>query len=343
MSSEPSTVIVDAGISRRAGPSWLARLGAIQLRYPMVQILVLLGLFVIGSATLSGFSSYTSIKTILIIASFLGIAAVGQQIVILLGGIDLAVPSFIALGNFMIPQLVGADGWSFVAALALLITIAAIIGAASGYISSHFHVQSLVVSLGVGTMVLGGLLVWTNGLVDAGVPAWVSRLTSPVANTAGVDVPPVVVIWAVIAVLIGVLLHRTVVGRRIYAAGSNPTAAAVALVPIDRLWMFAFGLSAVAASIAGVLLAGYSGTGDSTVGNPYLFQSVAAVLVGGTSLVGARGDYWRTVLGAILLTELTTMLIGYGFSAAIQQILYGVVILVVVPAYGRDRRTADRV
>jgi ribose transport system permease protein len=323
--------------------SWTRTVGGLQQRYPIMQAAAIVVLFVVGSTTLSGFTRYSSIKTMLILASFLGIAAVGQQIVILLGGVDLAVPSFIALGNFMIAQLVGADGWPFVAAFALMIAIACVVGAFSGFICSHYHVQPLVVTLGIGSVVLGAVLVWTNGIVIAGVPAWVSRLSSPVAGTFGIDIPPVVVIWFVIALVVAYFLHLTVTGRQIYAAGSNPVAATVALVPIDRLWMLSFAISAVAASTTGVLLAGFSGTGDFTVGNPYLFSSLAAVIVGGTALVGARGDYWRTVLGALLLTELTTILIGYGFGEASQQIFYGLAIMVVVPLYGRDRRAADRV
>ncbi len=108
--------------------------------------------------------------------------------------------------------------------------------------------------------------------------------------------------------------------------------------------MLAFAISAVAGSLAGVLLAGFSGTGDSTIGDPYLFDSFAAVIVGGTAFGrGAQGDYWRTVLGAILLTELTTIMVGHGYGQAGQQILYGLVILVVVPAYGRARRIGDQV
>jgi ribose transport system permease protein len=325
------------------GPSRFASLATVQRRYPLMQAAALVVLFILGAATLPGFATYSSVKAVLIITSFLGISAVGQQVVILLGGIDLGVPAYIALGNFMIPELAGLDHWPFWTAALLNLVVAAVIGGATGYICSHFKAESLVVTLGVQTMILGGLAIWTNGLVDAGTPTWLSDIASPATSTFGLDVPPVVVIWALIAVAMAVLLHMTVLGRRIYASGSNPTAASVALIPIDRVWAFAFALSAVASSFAGLLLAGYSGTGSLSIGSPYLFSSLAAVIVGGTALVGARGDYWRTVLGALLLTVLTTVLIGHGLGDAGQQIIYGLVILLVVPAYGRDRRTADRV
>lgn len=320
------------------------RLAALQRRYPLAQVVALAALFVYGSVSLSGFSQLLSIKTMLILASLLGIAATGQTIVILLGGLDLSVPGTIAVGNVMIAQLVGGDHWPFAGALALIVVIGIVGGAATGYICSRFQANPLIVTLGTGSVAVGAVLVWTKGqVVTAGVPGWLSRLTSPVAHTFGVGIPPVVLVWAVIAVAVGVFLHRTIAGRRTYAAGSNPLAARLALVPIVRLWMIAFAISAVSGVLAGILLAGYSGSGDSTVGQPYLFTGLAAVIVGGTTLIGARGDYWRTVLGALVLTELSTILVGRGFSTADQQILYGIVILLVVPAYGRDRRASDRV
>jgi ribose transport system permease protein len=105
----------------------------------------------------------------------------------------------------------------------------------------------------------------------------------------------------------------------------------------------AFALSAVGAAVTGVLLTGFSGSGDTGIGTPYLFTSLTAVIVGGTSFVGARGDYWRTVIGAIMLTVINTVLLAKGYSQAVQQILFGVIILVAALAYGRETRLRDRI
>ncbi len=103
-----------------------------------------------------------------------------------------------------------------------------------------------------------------------------------------------------------------------------------------------FALSAVLSALVGVLLAGFSGA-DQSIGDPYLFQGLTAVIVGGTTIMGARGDYTHTVLGALVLTVLTTILVGRGYDTADQQIIFGVLILIVVAGYGRDRRLRDRV
>jgi ribose transport system permease protein len=100
--------------------------------------------------------------------------------------------------------------------------------------------------------------------------------------------------------------------------------------------------SAVGSCIVGVLLAGFSGSGAS-IGDPYLFQGLTAVIVGGTTFMGARGDYFHTVIGALILTELTTILVGRGYETADQQVIFGVLILVVLAGYGRERRFPDRI
>jgi ribose transport system permease protein len=149
--------------------------------------------------------------------------------------------------------------------------------------------------------------------------------------------------WAIVAIAAGVILARTRIGRRIYQTGSNPVAAELALVNTRRVWTWAFAFSALCAAIVGVLLAGFSGSADATIGTQYLFSSVAAVIVGGTSIIGARGDYWRTVVGALIITVLTTVLLGHGYGTGDQQIVFGLVILIAVAGYGRDPRLRDRV
>ncbi len=149
-------------------------------------------------------------------------------------------------------------------------------------------------------------------------------------------------IWAVVAIIAGLVLHRTVPGRRLYATGANPRAAQLARVNTSRVWTLVFAASAVCSAIVGVLLAGFAGA-DQSLGDPYLFQGLTAVIVGGTTIMGARGDYTHTVLGALILTELTTILVGHGYDTADQQIIFGVLILIVVAGYGRDRRLRDTI
>lgn len=319
----------------------LHRLVRAQQKWPILQVVGAIVIFLIGTATIDSFATKMNIYDMLALAAFLGFAAAGQTIVVLVGGVDLSIPAMIVLSGTIIAKFTSQYHWAFILALALAIAVALVVGGATGFICHFFGVESLIVTLGVSSIVTGIIQVWTGGYLTATPPVFLTRLASPAASTFGISFPPVVVVWAALALLLGFGLRATVAGQRMYATGSNPRAARTALVPTLRVWVGAFALAAVLSALTGVLLAGFA-AGDQSVGDPYLFESLAAVIVGGTAF-GARGDYWRTVLGAVILTELTTVLIGHGYSEADQQMLYGLVILAVVAAYGRDRRLRDRV
>lgn len=310
---------------------------------PFAQLVVLVALFALGAATLDGFTQLSSVKSMLLLASFLGIAALGQTLVVLIGHIDLSIPGFIALGNVLIVLLVGEHGWAFAPAAGTIVACSLVVGALSGYICHRFGVQSIVVTLGMNFVLLGGVGLLSEGGIQGEVPAWLTRFASVRGTTFDIGIPPLIVLWAAIAIITGVVLRRTVAGRRLYLTGSNPAAAPLALVKTGRVVTAAFAVSGLAAAIAGVLLSGFSGSDDASIGTPYLFTSLTAVVIGGTSITGARGDYWRTVLGSMILIVLTTLLVGHGYDNADQEILFGLAILVVVFAYGRKRRVRDRV
>lgn len=324
-----------------------SRLGPVMTRLgrdtPLVQVLVLVAIFIYGAVTLDGFSSFLSVKSMLLLASFLGLAALGQTVLVLLGHLDLSVPGFIGLGNVVTVILVGQDHWSFLPALVVIIAASIVVGSLSGFICHRFRVQSIVVTLGMNFVLLGAIGVMAGSGITGSAPGWLTRFATVSTSTVGIGVPPLIVLWLVVAIVAGFVLRRTIAGRRVYLTGANPQAAELALVRTGRVVVGAFALSAVGAAITGVLLTGFSGSGDTGIGTPYLFTSLTAVIVGGTSIVGARGDYWRTVIGAIMLTVVNTVLLAKGYSSAQQQILFGLIVLVAVLAYGREMRLRDRI
>ena len=320
-----------------------ARFMALQERVPLLQVLATLLVFLYAASTIDGFAQRPSIYAMLVLASLLGIAALGQTLVVLIGDLDLSVGAVISAGSITFIQLVGVKGWSFGTAILVVIAIGAGVGALNGWICHRFHLQSLIVTLATGSILAGALLVWTEGDVTGTAPAWLSRLTSPASTTLGIEFPPLVAIWLLLGLVVGLILRRTRPGRAMYHTGSNPRAADLALVRTRWVWVGAFAASGLGAAVTGVLLAGFAGSANQNVGDPYLFESLAAVIVGGTAIIGARGDYWRTMLGALLLTLLTTVLVGKGYTTADQQIIFGLLVLLVVGIYGRDRRLRDRV
>ena len=310
---------------------------------PIAQAAAVTVLAVVAVTTIPGFLTRSSIYSVLILAAFLGIAAAGQTLVILLGGIDISVPAFITGTNLMAPVLVG-KGMPVGVAIAVVLLASALLGGAQGYLIRRFELSPLVFTLAIGAIVTGVTLAWSHaGALSGNIPTWLSSFSAPIGHTLGIPVPPIVVLWALLAMGLGIMLHRTVAGRHVYATAANERAASLAGVKTLRIWIGVFALSALSAGTLGVLLDGFVGAPTANVGSPYLFTSLTAVMVGGTSLVGGRGDYSRTVLGALIVELITTLLVSKGASAGLQQLLFGLLVLGFVGLYGRDRRVGDRV
>ena len=318
-----------------------ARLGAVQARFPVAQVVALIVIFIYGAITLPGLGSWTAIRSILVLAALVGLASGGQTLLILIGGFDLGVSGFIVAGALTVTALRSAYHLSFGVALLLAIVGSGLLGGAAGYICHRFAINPLVVTLAMGTLAIGIVAVLNGGLVNRNSPPWLSDLAEPATRTFGLSIPPSIVIWAVVLVLFAILLHRTRLGRSLLATGANSRAADYALISTRRVWTTTFAFSAIASALVGLLIGGFAGTISDGLGDPYLFQSVVAVIVGGT-VFGGPGDYTRTCVGALFLTVLTTVLVGHGASPAVEEIVYGLIILAAIAVYGRQRRLRDR-
>lgn len=313
-----------------------------QRRGPLLQLVALVVLFVYGTATIAGFAQEQSIRSMLVLASLLGLAAAGQTLVILIGGLDFSVPGLIVLGATVISQLCGSKGWAFLPAFLVVLVVCGLTGAFVGYVCHRFRITPIIATLATGVLASGGVLVWTSGELTGTAPAFLSDLVAANGTTFGLSISPIVVIWIAFTIVMAVVLHRTRIGRRIYATGASPRAAELALVRTRAVWTGLFSVSAMLSGVVGVLLAGFAGA-DASLGDPYLFQGLTAVIVGGTAFMGTTGDYTYTAIGALILTVLTTIFVGFGWSVAIQQMIFGLLILVVVAGYGRETRLRDRV
>ncbi len=312
----------------------IGRLGATGRR-ALAAIAMAVALQVIGTILIDGYSSEFSVRAMSVLATLLGVASIGQTLVILLGGIDLSIPFIIGFANVVAAQLFG-NGMDFGLVCVIVAVIAMAIGAINGLLSSVLAIHPLIVTLGVGTAVQGAVLLWTAGFPTGSAPEAVTQFVSIGGHAWFLPVPWLIPFFIVLVAIVILVLERTPFGRRLYALGSNPTAARYALIAPHAIWGATYALSAFFAAMAGVLLLGFTGSAYGDVGQPYLFQTIAGVVIGGTTLIGGRGGLLGTVAGAVVLTEINTLLIGLGFSPSMVESALGVLIVVLVSLYGRE-------
>ncbi|WP_027055939.1 ABC transporter permease [Mesorhizobium erdmanii] len=295
-----------------------------------------------GTMLIPGYSSPFAVRAMLVLASLLAVASIGQTLVVIMGGIDLSIPFVIGFANVVAAQLYG-DGWNFVLVCGLVGVLAVLIGGLNGLIARSLDIQPLIVTLGIGMVVQGLVLLWTAGFPSGSAPQAVSSFVSIGGSAGPLPVPWLVPSLVVVAAIVVLVLERTPYGRRLYALGSNPGAAPLALIDPVRMWVITYAASAFFAAVAGVLLLGFTGSAYGDVGQPYLFQTIAAVVVGGAALVGGRGSYLGTIAGVLVLTEINTLLIGLGFQPSAVQAALGLIIVLLVSLYGRERHVSTTI
>jgi ribose transport system permease protein len=299
-------------------------------------------LFVLSMIFIPGYFSKVSIVSLLILASLLGLSSLGQTMTVIAGGIDLSIPAVIGLADIIITQLY-AKGWPLPEIFLAIAGIAILIGTINAVSSVLLHVHSLITSFGMSLIVSGVALEWSNGAVTGAVPSWLTSSVSVIGYTGPIPVPGIIFVWVIASALAVAFMRLTRVGRETYALGANSVAARLAIVRSTWTLVIVFSISALCAAMVGVFFAGYSGIPDPTVGQPYFFLTITAVMIGGTSLLGGRGGYLRTVLGALIVAELTTLLVGVGFNASFQELALGILVIALTSTYGRELKIAAKI
>jgi len=304
--------------------------------WPFACIAVVL---VVGSLHSSSFLSPEYLLQQLKVASFLGVIATGAMIVILLGQIDLSVPWVVAVGGMM---ATAATGWGSVGS-ALAIPVGVGCGLALGLVNgagvAYLRIPSMVVTLAVNAVAQGLMIVHTGGFSpqDASSPAM--RFIATGQTVLGI--PNALLVWVVVGIAAVFLLTRTTFGRTVYAIGNRERAAYLSGARTRIVVMSACALAGGLSALGGVLLAGYASKAAQAMGDPYLLPAIAAVVLGGTSILGGRGSYIGTVAGVILITLLQSILSVTQMPEYGRHVTYGVVIIAMLLVYGRGRRASD--
>jgi ribose transport system permease protein len=300
---------------------------------PMIPLLVLLGILVVVSELARpGVVSTQWVGTTLRAAVPLAILAGCQTLAMLTGGIDLSVGAVASMTGFVLATLVGGPGLA--AGIAIAIVIAALAGLVTGIGVGVFRVHPLIMTLGMSLVVLGLANVWQIVMVQTGTGVPAGLRTLGTVAFLGV-IPYSFVVFVPVAALILLGLRRSGYGRLLYAVGDNPIAARLAGARSWQVLLVLYVISAVLAGIAGFLISGLTNVASVTLADSYVLPSLAAAVIGGTSIMGGRGGYGGTIVGALILTVLGALLSSLGYPEAVRQILYGAIIVVVAAAYTR--------
>jgi ribose transport system permease protein len=280
-----------------------------------------------GTAT---FLSPTYLLQQLHFGAFLGITAAGMMMVILLGHIDLSVPWTLTAGAMLATNIGGPLGDVTCLGVGLAV------GLVNGIGVAFLRVPSMIFTLGVNTVLLGLMVMLTGG--HAPQSAATDLMLFLGRDRSFGILPHSVVVWAAVSAVIVFVLTRTPLGRYMYAIGNQEGAAYLSGVRTRFVIVAAFMMCSLCAAIAGLTLAGYSARAYQAMGDQYLLPSIAAVVIGGTHILGGRGRYAGTVVGAMLIVLLQSVLSIMQMEEGFRQIIYGLVIIGMLVIYGRGRK-----
>ncbi len=301
--------------------------------YPLIPLTILLVLLVLvvqvtQPGTVNTGWAAVNIRQAVVLAILAGC----QTLTMLTGGIDLSVAYVASMSGFVTATFVHQPG-GWVLGVGVALAAAALAGLVNGIGIGVFRVHPLIMTLGMGLIVYGFANVWQlqNIQTGSGVP---SELRTVGTGLTGDLIPNNLVVFVPIAIMLILLLRRTGLGRMLYAIGDNPVAARLSGVRSWQVLVALYVISALLAAIAGLLQSGLSNIASVTLVVPYLLPSVAAAVIGGTSILGGRGGYSGTIVGALILTVLT------GYLSIIlpepwRQIVFGSIVVLVAAAYTR--------
>jgi ribose transport system permease protein len=301
-------------------------------RHTTAALLVLLMCFVGGiELIVPGTVTPTWISNIVLFAAPLGILAAGQTLVMLSGGIDLSVASVATASAYLMAT---HSSLGSVDCVLWGLSVGLAVGLINGVGVAVLRVQPLVMTLGTGLMTQGTLIVYSQKMLANAprVPSFIQSLGS--GKVLG-GIPIDLILWAPIALVVLIGLRRTGLGRLLYAVGDNREACQLSGVRVWQVLLTDYVLCGLLAAVAGLVIVGGTNAADMSLADVYLLPSVAAVIIGGTSIFGGRGGYAGSIVGALILTVLNSLLTLLDAPEPIRQILYGTIILILAAAYTR--------
>lgn len=314
-----------------------ARLRALVAENPTVVLTaVFIVLVLVTGIVEPNYLSASGLRSTLLQAAPLAILAGAQTILMLSGGIDLSL-AMVATAAAFITAHQASQGDAIAIPLGLLVGM--FIGSINGVGVTVFRVNPLIMTLAMSGIIVGLFTAWTQTFLQGSTTASPFIRLIGGSSFLGNSIPYSVLVWVAVALGLFWLLRRSGWGRLLYAIGDNEGAVALAGVRVWQVRIAAYALAGLLGAIGGILLGGRNGTVDLRLANSFLLPSIAAVVIGGTSIFGGVGGYSGTILGALILSVLNSMLTFLNVGQAIQQVVYGLIVLALAWGYaGLTRR-----
>lgn len=306
----------------------LRRIAPLLIVYGLILVLVMF-----GWANSDRFLTDRNLLNVLRQAAFLGTLAIGQTLVILMGGIDLSIGSLVKLSVLVAAIVMNGSSENTFAAILATLGLGILVGTVHALAITRLNIAPFIVTLGTYSIIRGIALNITTTPIGRASP----ELVAFYDQKAG----PVYVLIAIFLVMLLAaifMLRRTPFGRYIYAIGGNEQVARLSGIPINRVKFGVYILCSVLAALTGLFLLGRYGIGDPVVGDGLELQSITAVILGGTSLFGGRGGMIGTLGGVLLLGLTGNLLVVLNANQWIRDLIQGAVILIAVALYKQRGR-----
>lgn len=312
---------------------------------PVIALILAILLFVISTFFLKTDTGLAGLlkrgQTIINITAFLGLIAAGQTIVILAGGegIDLSAGTTVTLAAIVTAVVADKSDANLLLALTAALITGGLVGLVNGVGVAILKIHPVVMTLSVSGVTMGTILAVYRGAVQGGAgPAFNKFVSMPFTlGNIKFGFTGAVIAWVFVSIVIWFILNKTQFGKHLFAIGVNREAAHLSGVHVTRTAILAYVLCGVFTAFGGFIVLGYIQSVYFIIGDGYLFPSIAAVVLGGTVLAGGEGSYWGTMSGALVLTVLDSILTSSQVDVSVRQIVLGILLLVVISLYGRQK------
>lgn len=300
--------------------------------------MALIAIIIVSAAVSGNFLTPTNISNVLVRASVVGVVSIGMTIVLLVGGIDLSVSYIMSLTACLLARMLQAQveaGKTGMALGSVLIVLAlgCFIGLVNGTIIVMRNLEPFIVTLGVGEVISGITMLYTNGAPGGKLTEFWTNF----GKAELIGIPSTVWVFAVMMVIFMVVLHKTIFGRHIYAIGSNAEAARLTGIKVKINKIMAYVLCGFTAALAGIMLMIRVRIGEPKGASGYDMDAIAAVVIGGTAMSGGKGTLAGTLAGVLIMAIMNNILNLTGVNANLQIVVKGLIILIAVLIQKQDK------